>query len=166
MGILFAESVGLFYYIVRDCQNELDATSLGFDTCSDYWNYAADDMQKRSFYIALYFTLVVIDTLLGGMFLYWGFGQASERLSKRVRDSTFVALVRQEIGYFDKHSIGDITSELQNSTARLQAFTGAPVRSFLEASAGLLTGIIIAFVVSFREQNTFFVLYWVPTSRS
>lgn len=148
MGLLFAASVDLFYYSVEDCSDNDVATlsQLGFDTCHQYWDHAANDMQSRSYFIALFYFLLVIDALVGGTVLVWGFGQASERLSQRFRDQTFMALMRQEVGYFDKRNIGDITSELQDNTARLHAFSGAPIRQFLEAVTALMTGIVLSFV--------------------
>jgi len=99
MGIMFAFVVDLFYYNVQECPIGGNATQIpfGFDTCSDYWDDAADDMQGRSFEAALYYVFLVLVVLVGNVILFWGFGQASERLSKRVRDSTFYSLVRQEV---------------------------------------------------------------------
>jgi ABC-type multidrug transport system fused ATPase/permease subunit len=75
----------------------------------------------------------------------------SERLSKRVRDMSFTALLRQEVGYFDMRSVGSITSQLQDDAARIQAFSGEPVRAFLVALAAVATGVILAFIVSLIE---------------
>ena len=82
------------------------------------------------------------------MLTFWGFGTARERLNKRVRDSTFAALLRQEVGFFDKRSVGSITSELQDDAAKIHAFSGEPARSFLIAVASLVTGLVLSFVVS------------------
>ena len=81
------------------------------------------------------------------MLTFWGFGTASERLNKRVRDSTFAALLRQEVSYFDKRSVGRITSQLQDDATKIHAFSGEPVRSFLIAVASLVTGLVLSFVV-------------------
>ena len=82
---------------------------------------------------------------------FWGFGTASERLNKRVRDSAFSALLRQEVGFFDKRSVGSITSELQDDAAKIHAFSGEPVRSFIIAIASLLTGLALSFAVSIER---------------
>jgi ATP-binding cassette, subfamily B (MDR/TAP), member 1 len=79
---------------------------------------------------------------------FWGFGLVSERLSKRVRDMTFKALLRQEVGYFDIHSVGSITSRLQDDAARIEAFSGEPVRNLVVALTSIATGVILSFVVS------------------
>ena len=61
--------------------------------------------------------------------------------------SAFASLVKQEVAYFDKRSVGKITSQLQDDAARLHTFTGEPIRSFLIAVSSLFTGLILSFVV-------------------
>ena len=68
-------------------------------------------------------------------------------MNKRVRDAAFTALVRQEIAFFDKRSVGSITSQLQDDAARLHTFTGEPIRSLLIALSSVLTGIVLSLVV-------------------
>jgi ATP-binding cassette, subfamily B (MDR/TAP), member 1 len=92
--------------------------------------------------------------MFGFIFSIWGFGTASERLNKRVRDSSFEALMRQEVAYFDQRSVGRITSQLQDDAARIQAFSGEPVRAFLVAMASIITGVVLSFVVSKNERRT------------
>jgi ATP-binding cassette, subfamily B (MDR/TAP), member 1 len=119
-----------------------------YDTCQEYWNSTKESMQDRSFEIAVFWAVVAFGCIFGNMVTFWGFGNASERLSKRVRDSAFSALVRQEVAFFDKRSVGKITSELQDDAARIQTFTGEPIRSFLIAMASVVTGLVLSFVVS------------------
>lgn len=147
LGVLFAQTVNLFFFRVEPCSNDEMSSELGFNTCSEYWDDAAEEMQSTSFELAVYYTLVFFNSLIGAAVHFWGFGQASERISKRMRDSVFTALVRQEVGFFDCQNIGELKTRLQESTARLHAFTGAPVRQFLMAVSSLLIGLIISFFV-------------------
>lgn len=80
------------------------------------------------------------------MLLFYGFGYASERMNKRVRDAAFTSLVRQEVAYFDVRSVGAITSELQEDTAMIHAFSGQPIRTLIMNLASVLVGVIISFV--------------------
>jgi len=82
----------------------------------------------------------------GNVMNFWGFGNASERMSKRVRNSAFRALLRQEVAFFDKRNVGSITSQLQDDASRLQAFSSDPVRVFCTAFASLVTGLVLSFV--------------------
>lgn len=151
VGVLFSNTIALLYTRVIDCSSDDSPIlpALGLDTCEEYWAVQANEMRDKSFMLATYFAILVVDVLAGTTLLYWGFGKASERLSKRIRDDLFTALLRQEVGeYFDLHSVGSITSELQNDAARLHAFSGAPIRQFLIAVSSLLIGVVVAFSVS------------------
>mmetsp|Transcript_15740 Transcript_15740/g.21874 ORF Transcript_15740/g.21874 Transcript_15740/m.21874 type:complete len:263 (+) Transcript_15740:3-791(+) len=77
--------------------------------------------------------------------LFIGFGCSSERLSKRTRDASSTALIRQEVAYFDIRSVGDITTELQEDTAKIHAFSGEPIRSFILAMSSILVGVTLSF---------------------
>jgi ATP-binding cassette subfamily B (MDR/TAP) protein 1 len=104
-------------------------------------------MKERSYEVAVFWAVVAFGAVFGQMLSFYGFGNASERMNKRVRDATFSALVRQEVSYFDKRSVGKVTSQLQDDAARLHTFTGEPIRSFLIAVSSLFTGLVLSFVV-------------------
>jgi ATP-binding cassette, subfamily B (MDR/TAP), member 1 len=125
----------------------------GFLTCEDYWADFADDMQQRSFQVGAMWGGLLLDCLIGFTLMFVGFGRASERLSKRVRNDAFTSLVRQEISFFDKRSVGKITSELQDDAARIHAFSGVPIRSSLLALSSVVTGLVLSFVVRCRLIN-------------
>jgi ATP-binding cassette subfamily B (MDR/TAP) protein 1 len=146
-GLLFAETIDLLFRRVFDCDNAL-LDELGFETCEDYWDQTAEEMRQRSFEVAGFWAIVAFGSVAGNMLTFWGFGNASERMNKRVRDAAFESLVRQEVSYFDQRSVGKITSQLQDDASRLQTFTGEPIRSFLIACASILTGLVLSFVVS------------------
>jgi len=143
-GLLFAESIDLLFRPVFPCTNTtLNITK--FATCEDQWNFEADDMKEQSLMLSVYWFVLVLICASGNMILFWGFGNASERMSRRVRDSAFYALVRQEVAFFDKRSVGKITSELQEDAAKVQTFTGDPIRSLLVAMSSLIIGLVLSF---------------------
>jgi len=105
-------------------------------------------MQTDSFQIAIFWGLNALCALIGNMIAFTGFGFAGERLIKRLRDSTFVSLVRQEVAFFDKRRIETLTSQLQNDTALLHHLVGEPIRSFTIALAAVFLGLAISLYVS------------------
>ena len=50
----------------------------------------------------------------------------------------------------DKRSVGSITSQLQDDAARLQAFSGEPIRSMLTAMSAVIIGVTLSFIVRMR----------------
>jgi len=150
-GILFSETINLLFTPVLKC-NDSTGVPPPFLTCEDYWNSTADYMRTESFKVAGYWAALFVGCILGNLIMFWGFGTATERLNKRIRDSSFLALLRQEVAFFDKRSVGSITSQLQDDAARIQAFSGEPVRSFIIAIASIITGIVISLVVSWSSM--------------
>ncbi|RKP34336.1 P-loop containing nucleoside triphosphate hydrolase protein [Dimargaris cristalligena] len=84
---------------------------------------------------------------------------AGERVILRLRDKLYGALIRQDIGFFDRHRTGDLVSRLANDTTvvgkSLTNNVSDGLRSLVMASAGLsmmvymsptLTGIMLAIV--------------------
>lgn len=85
-------------------------------------------------------------TLLGNTLLFYGFGTATERMSKRLRDASFKSLIRQEVAYFDSRSVSAITSQLSDDAAMIHSFSGEPIRSWIMALASVLIGLVVYFV--------------------
>jgi ATP-binding cassette, subfamily B (MDR/TAP), member 1 len=107
-GVMFSETIDLLFRPVLKCTGEsggipvCDNGCEQFPSCEDYWNTIASDMQDDSFILSLYWFLVMVLCVVGNVLVFWGFGLASERLNKRVRDSAFSSLVRQEVAFFGK----------------------------------------------------------------
>jgi ATP-binding cassette subfamily B (MDR/TAP) protein 1 len=143
-GFVFAYMIEILYTAVEDdCPAVPDGV---FGDCDAYWKYIADDMQDQSLRIFYAFLGVIAATLLGSTLLFWGFGVASERMNKRVRDSAFTSLLRQEIAWFDVRSPGTITSHLAEDAALLHAFCGEPIRTLALNLSSVLIGVIVSFV--------------------
>ena len=148
-GILFSETINILFHPVALCPSQDGTIPLGFPTCEAYQAEVVDDMRSSSFEVALYWVILgTFGCIAGNILVFYGFGTASERLNKRLRDSTFTALLRQEVAFFDKRSVGSITSQLQDDTGRVQAFSAEPVRSILTALSSVLIGVTISFFVS------------------
>jgi len=137
-GILFGEMIDLLYKPV-DC----DPAS---EDCSSEYDSVADDMQHDSFVVSGWWALLMVQVIIGYSLMYYGFGVASERLNKRIRDAVFISLIRQEVGFFDTLNASSLTSQLQNDVNLLQAFTSQPVRVITMNICSVVVGVIISFI--------------------
>ena len=116
-GLLFSETIDLLFRPIFKCTGVVGETPIcpeflpsssicvQYESCDEYWNTSADIMQNDSFFLSLYWTIVLAGCIVGNVLLFWGFGMASERLNKRVRDSAFSSLVRQEVAFFGKFEL-------------------------------------------------------------
>ena len=127
-------------------EEENGAVPFGYDSCGAYHNALADDMSSQSFKLGIYWAVVAAGCFIGYTLVFYGFGMASERLNKRVRDSAFGALVRQEVAFFDKQSVGAITSQLQEDAAKIHTFSGEPIRSLVMSLSSVVTGLLVSFI--------------------
>jgi ATP-binding cassette subfamily B (MDR/TAP) protein 1 len=161
-GILFSETINILFEPVYLCPFQNGTIPLGFATCEAYWTDVADDMRSTSYEVAIYWVVLgAIGCIAGNILVFYGFGTASERLNKRLRDSTFKALLRQEVAFFDKRSVGSITTQLQDDTGRIQAFSAEPVRSILTALSSVLIGVTLSFFVSaFAKSRSFLIGFY------
>jgi ATP-binding cassette subfamily B (MDR/TAP) protein 1 len=115
-------------------------------SCQDYYDTAAADMREASWQISVACVGVILLQAIGFVLLYYGFGTASERMNKRVRDAAFMSLIRQDVGFFDTHPSGILTAQLQDDAALIHSFSGEPIRTFVMTIASLLVGVVISFV--------------------
>lgn len=131
---MFGETIFLLFRPVMGCGESGNVIGLQDADgnpvrCEDYYPEEADSMQEDSFILGGYWVAIAVGCLVGNILLFYGFGMASERLNKRVRDSAFAALIRQEVAFYDKRSVGRITSQLEEDAARIHTFSGEPIRS-------------------------------------
>lgn len=144
-GILFAEMIGLLFYPVLPC-DESQGITHGFPSCAEYYSWSAREIQDLSFNLAVYWSCVIAACFIGNLLVFRGFGMAAERINKRMRDMTFSALMRQEVAFFDKRSVGSITSQLQDDVSFIFAFSGEPVRTLIVTLSSVVTGLTISMI--------------------
>jgi len=147
-GVVFAFMIELLFRQVKFC-DDTDSTSLpeGFTLCKDYWEYEAAAIQTLSFNVTYGWVGLVAATLIGNVLLFYGFGTATERMNKRVRDAVFTALMRQDVEYYDTHSIAKLSSQIEDDAAMIHAFSGEPIRTFVMSLASVLVGLVLSFIM-------------------
>lgn len=144
-GIVFAKLIGLLFYPAMPC-DESQSIPYGFSTCQDYYDFVKDEMQDLSYEVAIYWAIIIAACFIGNLLAFWGLGHATENINKRVRDRTFAALLRQEVAFFDKRSVGSITSQLQDDVSMLHAFSSEPIRTLIINLASVVTGLTISMI--------------------
>jgi ATP-binding cassette subfamily B (MDR/TAP) protein 1 len=152
-GIVFAFTIELLFRPVYNCDDGIDGTiTIGteistFETCEDYWGEESDAIRDLSYNVVYGWLGLVASTLIGNVLLFYGFGTAMERMNKRVRDAVFSALMRQDIQYYDKHSVAKLSSQIEDDAAMIHSFSGEPIRTLIMSLASVLVGLIISFAM-------------------
>ncbi|ORY01608.1 ABC multidrug transporter Mdr1 [Basidiobolus meristosporus CBS 931.73] len=80
------------------------------------------------------------------------FGIAGERLIERIRSKTFNAMLRQEIGWFDRDSnnTGALVSALSTDATHVQGVSGVTLGTILQVFCTIVGGFIIGFVYGWK----------------
>mmetsp|Transcript_26009 Transcript_26009/g.46896 ORF Transcript_26009/g.46896 Transcript_26009/m.46896 type:complete len:1444 (+) Transcript_26009:100-4431(+) len=145
-GIIFAYMIEYLYYPVLPCDMEAGIIPPGYSSCDDYLTFVTDEMRNISFMLTYGWLGIIAAVMVGDILVFYGFGSASERMNKRVRDSAFTSLLRQEISYFDSRSVGSLTSQLSDDAALIHSFSGQPIRQLVMSISSVLVGVVISFV--------------------
>jgi ATP-binding cassette, subfamily B (MDR/TAP), member 1 len=93
------------------------------------------------------------------------YGISGETLTYKLRQLLFRAILRQEIGWFDRtdNSTGALATKLSNDASAVQGMTGANLGLIASGISTLATGMGIAFAASW--QLTLVVLGTLPLVR-
>ena len=152
-GFVFAFMIETLYNPVSSCDEETGLVCIPLQEgeycetvgdCEVYYNDRAEEIQDISFKVAYGLIGILVAALVGHALVWYGFGTASERINKKVRDDVFESLIRQEVGWFDQQSVGDITSQLSDDTSKIHAFSGEPIRSLVLTLSSLLVGLVVS----------------------
>jgi ABC-type multidrug transport system fused ATPase/permease subunit len=103
-------------------------------------------MRELSFFITYIYIALMVAALIGNTLVFYGFGTATERMNKRVRNATFKNLIRQEVAYFDMRPVSAITSQLSDDAAMIHSFSGEPIRTLVMTLASVLVGLVVSFI--------------------
>lgn len=144
-GVMFAQMIKQLFRVVLPCEDGKPIPN-DFSTCQEYFDSVSDSMRTKSFELGGYWALIVLGCVFGNIILFLGFGTAQARLDKRIRDSAFACLVRQEVAFFDKRSVGSISSQLQDDATKLRTFTGDPLRDITFALSSVVAGVLVSFI--------------------
>mgnify|MGYP001179671279 CR=1 FL=1 len=137
-GIMFALMIDLLFAPVLFCD-----VSLPNQQCQSDWNEQADSLRDDSYEYAMWWGLLCALALVGYFLLGYGSGKASERLSKRIRDTGFISLIRQEVGFHDVNGYAVTTAQLSEDATLLKHFTAEPINTLAIAVCSALVGLVV-----------------------
>ncbi|XP_064410147.1 ATP-dependent translocase ABCB1-like [Latimeria chalumnae] len=118
--------------------------------------------KQRTVLFSLLFLLLGAVCLVSYFLQGYMFGKSGEYLTMRLRLSSFKALLRQEMGYFDDHrnAVGVLTTRLATDASQVKGATGSQMGLASMTVCTLLIAIIITVIHSW--QLTLLTLACVP----
>lgn len=101
---------------------------------------------------ALIFVAIGGASFIGYFLQYAALGWSGQRLTKKLRSLSFRALLKQEMGFFDKeiNSVGNLTTRLATESTMVEGLTGTTLGGIALVTSTILTGFLIAFLSCWR----------------
>ncbi|XP_060519433.1 ATP-dependent translocase ABCB1-like isoform X2 [Cylas formicarius] len=99
-----------------------------------------DYVRQRTTQYCLYFVAIGVLSGVSNFLQMYMFGVAGQKLTQRIRSQMFDAMLKQEIGYFDRKSngVGALCSQLATEASQVQGATGQRVGIIMNSIATLL----------------------------
>nr|XP_020843129.1 multidrug resistance protein 1 isoform X2 [Phascolarctos cinereus] len=94
---------------------------------------------------ALYYTGLGFGVLVASYVQVAGWTLAAGRQVKKIRQNFFHSIMRQEIGWFDVHDVGELNTRLSDDVSKINDGIGDKIGLFFQAVATFLTGFIVGF---------------------
>ncbi|KNE63236.1 hypothetical protein, variant [Allomyces macrogynus ATCC 38327] len=126
------------------------------------FQYTGQELRDRAFTWLMVFIGLTVANFVINLFQFGCFGVAGERLTRRIRETTFQAMLRQDMGWFDdeRHGTGALTAQLSEQADRIQNLTGPNAANLLQLLVSMGAAVGLAFYYSW--QLTLVVLACVP----
>jgi ATP-binding cassette subfamily B (MDR/TAP) protein 1 len=111
-----------------------------------------DKLREDTNFWALMFLVIAICGFIGNMLKFVMFGLSGEKLTTRIRDQSFRAMLRQEVGWFDedRNSVGQLTTSLSSNAQQLQNMSGTILGSILELSVSIIGAAIVSLTAGWK----------------
>lgn len=105
-------------------------------------DYVRSETDKYSLYFVLAGVLAMVATFLQ-MYM---FGRAGQKLTYRIRSRMFQAMLKQEMGYFDRkeNGVGALCAQLSNEAAQVQGATGQRIGAIVNSASTLFLAVGLA----------------------
>ncbi|KAJ3083808.1 Multidrug resistance protein 1, partial [Quaeritorhiza haematococci] len=135
---------------------------LAFGQVVNVFGKTGDELRRGGNFWSLIFLLLGIGDFLANFAMVTSFTISGEKLTQRLRDLLFRALLRQEIAFFDepRHATGALAARLAEDAAKVQGMAGRLMGTWAQAAANAIGGIIVAFV--FNWELTLVTLGTIP----
>ncbi|ELU11220.1 hypothetical protein CAPTEDRAFT_137412, partial [Capitella teleta] len=107
---------------------------------------------------AIYFTGIgiAVNVFAYGQVTCWLL--TSCRQSQKLRVTLFNAVLRQEVGWFDTHEIGELNNRLNNDVNKVKEGIGDTIGNFWQWMTTFITGMILSFVYGWKLVSVAFAI--------
>lgn len=115
-------------------------------------NPSDDEIRSETNKFAVYFLIAGAVAGISTFAQILSFGIAGEKLTQRVRSKMFEAMLKQEMGYFDRkeNGVGALCAQLSGDAAHIQGATGQRIGTIFQAIATFCLAVGLAVFYEWR----------------
>ncbi|XP_058534307.1 ATP-dependent translocase ABCB1 isoform X1 [Ochotona princeps] len=103
------------------------------------------ELEKNMTRYAYYYTGIGAGVLIAAYIQISFWGLAAGRQINKIRKQFFHAIMRQEIGWFDVHDVGELNTRLTDDVSKINEGIGDKIGMFFQSVATFLIGFIVGF---------------------
>ncbi|XP_036614936.1 ATP-dependent translocase ABCB1-like isoform X2 [Trichosurus vulpecula] len=109
-----------------------------------------DQLEEQMTTYAYYYTAVGFGVLVAAYIQVAFWTLAAGRQIKKIRQNFFHSVMRQEIGWFDIHDVGELNTRLADDVSKINDGIGDKIGILFQALATFLTGFIVGFTKGWK----------------
>ena len=111
-----------------------------------------EEIKRQGNFLSLLFVAIAIAAGIGNFLQNFMFSLAGEHLTNRLRALSFRAMLRQEMGWFDRqeNSVGSLCARLSGDASSVQGATGARLGTIIQVTVALTFSVALAFIANWK----------------
>eukprot|EP00985_Skeletonema_marinoi_P011151 scaffold5282_cov242-Skeletonema_marinoi.AAC.1 len=142
--------VGYAGGIVVGCLPAAEAILFGFITGNFYKYHTGQELLDVNLPICLWFIFLSACSFIGNICMGIGFGVSGSRLQRRVRVLVFDKIMSYSIPFFDFHSVGELTTMLDEDSEAVGNVTGLQQGQRVQVFTCLVAGMVVALAYAWQ----------------
>jgi len=99
---------------------------------------------------ALFYTVIGIGTWICGWIQTWFLMDQASNQMARIRSKFFDSILRQDIGFFDTNSAGELNTRLADDIKKISDGMGDKIGITVQSVARFICGFVIAFIYGWK----------------
>ncbi|KAI9034248.1 P-loop containing nucleoside triphosphate hydrolase protein [Hyaloraphidium curvatum] len=104
-----------------------------------------------------------VTALIAGFLQTYAWMVSAENQTRRIRERYFAAIIRQDMGYFDATSTGEIASRIASDINVMYDGMAEKVGNIIQFGTAFVVGMVLAFVTGWRLALVMFAAFPLPT---
>ncbi|ELW48095.1 Multidrug resistance protein 1 [Tupaia chinensis] len=127
----------------------MEVAEITMRVCLEFWEVAVcgqgEDEEPVRLRYAYYYSGIGAGVLVAAYIQVSFWCLAAGRQINKIRKQFFHAIMRQEVGWFDVHDVGELNTRLTDDVSKINEGIGDKIGMFFQSMATFFTGFIIGF---------------------